>query len=95
MPGIEIRPIRELRPILNQLEQAYFLSYFLFTIRREHQFHVFPRLAVVACFPTLGTGCMFSRSRHRLHVSPRLAPVACFSSSSDWFVALFTFVVIG
>ena len=38
--------------------------------RAWHRFSVFPRLASVACFRALGTGCMFS---HR-----RLVPVSCF-----------------
>ena len=29
----------------------------------------FPRLALVACFPALGIGCMISRAWHQLHVS--------------------------
>ena len=37
----------------------------------------FPRLAPIACFPALGTNCMFSRAWHQLHVFPRLAPIAC------------------
>ena len=36
----------------------------------------FLRLTLVACFPALGSGCMFSRARLRLHVFPRLALVA-------------------
>ena len=33
-----------------------------------------------ACFPALGTGCVFSRALHRLHVFPRFTPVVCFSA---------------
>ena len=45
------------------------------------------RVALVACFPALGTGCMFpaqgtssmfSRAWHWLYVFPRLALVACY-----------------
>ena len=46
-------------------------------------------------FAALGAGYMFSRAWHWLHVFPRLTLVACFVLSSDWFVALFAFVVIG
>jgi len=38
---------------------------------------------------------MFSCACYRLHVSPLSAGVARFASSPDWFVALFTFAVIG
>ena len=41
-----------------------------------HRFHVFPRFALVACFPALCTGCMFSRASHWFHVFPRCAPAA-------------------
>ena len=36
--------------------------------RARRWLHVFPRLALVVCFPVLGTGCMFSRARQWLHV---------------------------
>ena len=49
--------------------------------RLWHRSPVFPRLALVTCFPALGTGCMFwhalgtgcmfSRAWHRLHVLTR------------------------
>ena len=59
--------------------------------RAWHRLHVFPRLAPVTYFPALGTGCMFSCTwhqfyMHRLHI---------FAWSSDWFIAVFAFVVIG
>ena len=63
--------------------------------RAWHRLHIFPRLAPVACFPALGTssmfpalgiGYMFSCAWHRLHI---------FAWSSDWFIAVFAFVVIG
>jgi len=47
---------------------------------------VFPRLASVGCFPALGSSSMYSRDWHRLHV---------FVSSSDWFIALSAFALIG
>ena len=31
--------------------------------------HVFPRMALAACFPALGAGCMFSLAWRWLHVS--------------------------
>ena len=33
-----------------------------------NRLHVFPRLALVAYFSALSTGCIFSRAWHRLHV---------------------------
>lgn len=36
-----------------------------------------------------------SGAKAKLIVFPRLAPVACFASSSDWFVRLLLFVLIG
>ena len=33
---------------------------------------------LIARFPALGIGCMFSRAWHRLHVFPHLSMVACF-----------------
>ena len=39
---------------------------------------IFPRLAPVTCFPTVGAGYMFSRAWRQLHAFPRLAPVTCF-----------------
>ena len=36
--------------------------------------HVFLRLALNACFPALGTECMFSRAWHWMHVYPLLVP---------------------
>jgi len=65
-----------------------------------HRLHVFPRLAQVrnipaleqvTCFPALDAGYI----TYILHVFPRLVGVARFASSPDWFVALFTFAVIG
>jgi len=44
--------------------------------RTWHRLHVSPRLALVTCFPALGTGCIVSRAWNRLHSFPRLAPVA-------------------
>jgi len=47
----------------------------------------FPALGIgVGCFPALGIGWLFSRDWHRLHV---------FVSSSDWFIALSAFALIG
>ena len=45
--------------------------------RTWHRLHVFPRLAPSACFPALGTVCMFSRAWYRLLDYPRLVPSAC------------------
>ena len=39
---------------------------------------LFSCLALVTCFPALGTRYMFSRAWHSLHVFPRLALVSCF-----------------
>ena len=51
-----------------------------------HRLHVFPRLALVTCFPALGTGCMFSRAWPWLHVFPRLALVTCFHAYNRLYV---------
>ena len=64
--------------------------------RAWHWLRVFPRLAPATCFPALGTGYVFSRAWHRL----RVFVCFCFclhvcALSSDWFIALFAFLVIG
>ena len=41
----------------------------------RHRLHGFSRLASVAWFPALGTGCMVSRAWHRLHGFLHLASV--------------------
>lgn len=58
----------------------------------------FPRLEPVACFPALGIGSMFRRACHPLYVFLPFAPLTgCLLSlgRSDWFTALFLFIVIG
>ena len=45
--------------------------------RAWHWLHVLPCLALVSCFPVLGTGYMFTRPWHWLHVFPCLALVTC------------------
>ena len=44
--------------------------------------------APVACFPALGTRCMFSRAWHQLHVFPRLALAACFPALECFYLEL-------
>lgn len=61
-----------------------------------------------ACFPALGKGvhvflptfppgnvCMISRARYRSHVFPFSTLVHTSAPSSDWFIWLFAFAVIG
>ena len=43
-------------------------------------------VALIACFPALGTGFMFSRPWHLLHVFLRLALVACFPALGTGFM---------
>lgn len=68
--------------------------------RARQQLYVFPRLSPVILFRALGTGCTFSRNSrawYQLHVfasSPGTSYMFLLRVS-DWFVALFVFVVIG
>ena len=68
--------------------------------RSSHCLHIFPPLALVACFPALGTGCMFTRAWQSLYVFPRLtqlhiflrlASVACFPALGMFFFFFFFF----
>lgn len=54
--------------------------------RSLYGLHVFPRLALVTCFPALTTGFTFSSAYRWLHI---------FALSSDWSIPLFLFVAIG
>jgi len=62
----------------------------------SQRFEVFPRLALVTCFPTLSTGYMFSRAKHWLHVFPLLAPDTCFPAlSTSYMFRILIGLVIG
>ena len=58
--------------------------------RAWHRLHVFPLLALFACFPALGTGCTFSRPWPRLLVFPRLTPVVLYCFPATGTVYLFS-----
>lgn len=56
--------------------------------QNHNQWHIFPRLALVLCFPALGAPVSYfralgavvisSRAWHPCHDFPRLAPLSCF-----------------
>ena len=50
------------------------------------------RLALVTCFPALGTGYMFSSAWHWLHIFSSLAPATCFPAlfCTDYMLCTFS-----
>lgn len=72
-----VQPIRCKRKPSREMVWAFSRAPVRFS-RAWRLLHVFPRLALVACFPAPATGYMFSGAWHKSHVFPRLALVTCF-----------------